>query len=130
MRERYPDAVVSAEVAADATVEASPRLDEALENVLTNAVVHNDAETPEITASVTRNGDRTDTVDIRVADNGPGIPQDEIEPIRTGLETDLVHTSGLGLWVVKWIVEASGGTLRFEENEPRGSVVVLQLPCA
>ena len=42
-------------------------------------------------------------------------------------ETPLQHGSGLGFWLVHWIVTASGGELRFEENDPRGSVVTLCL---
>lgn len=65
---------------------------------------------------------------IEISDNGPGIPETELEPLRAGMETALEHTSGLGLWIANWIVEASGGTLSFAANDPRGTVVRIELP--
>jgi signal transduction histidine kinase len=44
--------------------------------------------------------------------------------------TQLRHSRGLGLWTARWVVEASGGELRFEENEAGGAVVVLRLRLA
>jgi signal transduction histidine kinase len=35
---------------------------------------------------------------------------------------------GLGLWLVKWFVDSYDGELAFDENDPRGSVVVVRLP--
>jgi len=67
---------------------------------------------------------------IAVADNGPGIPDHEYEVLTAGEETALEHGSGLGLWVIFWIVDKSGGELTFEDNDPRGSVVTMTLPAA
>ena len=50
--------------------------------------------------------------------------------LQRGRETSLEHASGLGLWLVHWIVTESGGSVSFEEREPRGSVVELTLPRA
>jgi signal transduction histidine kinase len=44
-----------------------------------------------------------------------------------GTESPLHHGSGLGLWLVHWLVEASGGDLDFADNRQRGSVVTLTL---
>lgn len=35
----------------------------------------------------------------------------------------LYHGSGLGLWLIYWIVERSNATVEFDENEPRESMV-------
>jgi signal transduction histidine kinase len=67
-------------------------------------------------------------VRIAVADNGPGLPEQERAAIREGRETDLEHASGLGLWLTYWIVDGSGGDLRFADREPRGTVVEIDLP--
>ena len=122
----HPSVSVEYDLPESAVAEASVRLEEALENVLENAVEHNDREDPTLSVEVRAVGD--DWVEVRVADDGPGIPEDELEPLEAGIETALEHTSGLGLWVVAWVMEESGGELRFEENEPRGSVVTMRLP--
>jgi signal transduction histidine kinase len=128
VRRDYPTATVDVSLPPTLPVVAHHLLDSAVANVVENAVEHNDKETPRATvesASVSRDG--TDYVELRVADNGPGIAEDEVEVLERGYETDLEHTSGLGLWLVRWIVASSGGEVRFEENEPEGSVVCLRL---
>jgi len=47
-----------------------------------------------------------------------------------GEETDLEHSSGLGLWLVYWFVEQSDGRLSFAENDPRGTVARIDLQSA
>ena len=110
-----------------ARVTAHPLVDLAVEHVVENAVEHNDAECPyvEINASrLTRDGEAF--VEVRVADDGPGIPAAEVNVLERGYETPLEHGSGLGLWIVNWIVTESGGGISFDENDPRGSVVTLR----
>lgn len=125
LRAEYPDARVDVEVPDTALASVSSEIDAAFKHVLTNAVEHNDSETPEITVTgVQQNGE----LQIEVADNGPGIPEAELEPLREGRETQLQHTSGLGLWQTLWIVQDSDGTITFDENEPRGTVVTITLP--
>ena len=65
-------------------------------------------------------------MEVRVADDGPGIPAAEVNVLERGYETPLEHGSGLGLWIVNWIVTESGGGISFDENDPRGSVVTLR----
>ncbi|MFC6977001.1 ATP-binding protein [Halomicroarcula sp. GCM10025709] len=61
-------------------------------------------------------------------DNGPGIPDQELETINQGEETPLQHGSGLGLWIVYWTVSLYGGEVTFVNNSPRGAAVILSLP--
>lgn len=72
----------------------------------------------------------TGMVHLSVADNGPGIPDHEYEVLTAGEETALEHGSGLGLWLVFWVVDKSGGDLAFDENDPRGSIVTMTLPAS
>ena len=68
---------------------------------------------------------------MSVADDGPGIPSSERALISEEQEiTQLRHASGLGLWLVNWVVTQSGGWLSFEDNDPRGTVVTLHVPLA
>ncbi|MDX1746566.1 MAG: ATP-binding protein [Halobacteriales archaeon] len=66
-------------------------------------------------------------MEVRVADDGPGIPEPD-RKVLVGTDTGLENASGLGLWLVNWIVSESGGEVHYEPNEPRGSVVVIRLP--
>ncbi|WP_336337191.1 PAS domain S-box protein [Haloarcula brevis] len=66
---------------------------------------------------------------ITVADDGPGIPQHELDVV-TGDEpiTQLRHGTGLGLWLVVWVTETYGGTVEFDSGPDGGTVVTLELP--
>lgn len=125
------DAVdLSTNVSAGGTVEAGAPMAYALENVVENAVVHNDADEPTVDIWVAHSR-RDGWVEIHVADNGPGIPELE-RNIVLGEETidQLQHGSGIGLWITRWVVEIFDGELDIAENDPRGSVVTVQLPLA
>ena len=84
-------------------------------------------------AASTRNGL---AVDISVVDRGPGIPASEIDhvfdPFFRGQRAiqDQVHGTGLGLSLVKRIVEAHGGSLRVESDPGKGAKFVVRLPAA
>lgn len=112
-----------------ATVYGNDLLESAVENVLENAVVHNDQ--PETRLSVRLEEATSDYVSLAIADNGPGIPTAERELITGEREiTQTDHGSGLGLWLTNWVVTRSGGELLFEDNDPRGTVVTMRLPRA
>jgi len=71
---------------------------------------------------------------VSVTDFGVGIPRDELRKIferfhrvSTGLVHD-VKGSGLGLSLVKHIVEAHGGTITVTSDVGRGSTFTLQFP--
>lgn len=126
VRETFPGAEITVDRADDAWVEAGALFETAVENVIDNAVRHNDGD-----ASVTvRIESQGDVVAVAVADNGPGIHPYEVEAIREHRETPLQHGSGLGLWLASWIVDQYDGDITFAANEPRGSVVTLELPRA
>ncbi|HTP32878.1 MAG TPA: HAMP domain-containing sensor histidine kinase, partial [Candidatus Acidoferrales bacterium] len=73
-------------------------------------------------------------VEIRVADRGPGIPADEqahvFDPFFRGKSAiqDQVHGTGLGLNLVKRIVEAHGGTIRVTSEPTTGTEFIVRLP--
>jgi two-component system sensor histidine kinase BarA len=75
-------------------------------------------------------------VEVRVADTGIGIPERERAKVFDAFyQVDSSSTreyggTGLGLSIVKRLVEGHGGTIRIEENRPRGTVFVVRLPQA
>ena len=128
LRRDNPTVELHVDVPERADVVAVDLIDSAIDNVLQNAVEHNVADQP--TVDVVLSDDSPNTVELRIVDNGPGLPAEELVALRTGDEGPLTHTSGLGLWITKWIVTESGGTVRFEENEPSGTAVSMTLPKA
>jgi len=127
VRNAHPEATITVD-APDTDVVAMPQMETAIEELLTNAVVHSDQSAPEVTVTVRVDDGR---VRIEVADDGPKIPEMERQILVQGRQIDpLFHGSGLGLWLVYWIVTRSAGTLTFHENEPRGNRIRIELPQA
>ena len=82
-----------------------------------------------VTVTVTvKPGCRPEWFVIVVADEGPGLPPDERITLQGNSETPLQHGSGLGTWLVRFVVEQFGGRVSVETHEVRGSVVKLHLP--
>jgi sensor histidine kinase regulating citrate/malate metabolism len=48
--------------------------------------------------------------------------------LRSGTETPLNHSLGIGFWLMEWVATILGGELLISDNEPRGSVVTFRLP--
>jgi signal transduction histidine kinase len=96
-----------------------------LSALLDNAVRHNSDDDPLVRVSGHRDGD---VVELRVEDDGPGIPEGELDAIRSTRETPLDHGSGLGLWLVVWGTRALDATVEFEDRDPEGTRVVLRVP--
>ncbi|MFP8951373.1 PAS domain S-box protein [Natrialbaceae archaeon A-arb3/5] len=130
LEQRYPDADVSYSLPERRLVRADKDLETAIFQVLENAAEHNDLETPAIDISL-RDRPDDELIRLSVADDGPGISDEERALLEEDEEiTQLRHTSGLGLWLVKWVVTQSGGRLCFGENEPRGTIVTVEIPRA
>jgi PAS domain S-box-containing protein len=109
-------------------VAAGASLSVAFEELLTNALEHNDGD-PTVTVTVDESRSDEDYVVVAVRDDGPGITDQEWQTVVAGEETPLRHTSGIGLWLVNWVVEKFGGSLSFE-NHDDGCTVRVRLPRA
>lgn len=127
---RYSKATVRTTLPEEAWVYSTASIDVAIRNVIENAIRHNDRSNPLVELSVLHHGETDGTVWIRVADDGPGLPEQERTVIESGDESPLEHTSGIGLWLVYWIVTECGADVEFADNDPRGTIVTLKLPAA
>jgi PAS domain S-box-containing protein len=128
VRGEFPDVTLRGSVPDDVWVQAPGTLPFAIEELVENAIRHCDVS-PEVAVSASTD-EAGDTVELRVADNGPGIPEVERQGLSRDLEQPLEHTSGLGLWMVRWSANTAGGSLEIRDNEPRGAVVAVRLPRA
>lgn len=129
VRANYERTIVSvAGAIPDVRVLADDMLESVFRNLLNNAIVHNDKELREVTVSATADDER---IRIRVADNGPGIPDDHKEAVfgkeQKGLDSS---GTGVGLYLVETLVTQYGGDVRIEDNDPDGAIFVVELPLA
>lgn len=104
------------------------RLEQVLVNLLSNATKYS----PE-GGTVTVELDPSPThLRIHVIDEGIGIDPAEaeqiFEPYRRSRRTDAIPGSGLGLFVVKKIVEAHGGAVHITPADGRGTRFTIELP--
>jgi PAS domain S-box-containing protein len=123
-RRQYPTADITVDCPDDYWVDGAPSLSLAFEELLDNAVEHGDVE-PTVDIEVRTAGS---CYLVSISDDGPGISADERAVICSGEETPLQHGSGVGLWLVKWVVRNVGGTLSFGEGP--GTTVEIELPSA
>lgn len=94
---------------------ATELLSSVFRNLLNNAVIHNDKPTPAVVVDVSV---QEETVIVRVADNGPGVPDSQKDEIfgrgEMGLESP---GSGIGLYLVDTLVEMYGGEVEIEDRQ-------------
>jgi signal transduction histidine kinase len=91
-----------------------------VQNLLTNALAYGE---PPVHLHAVRQGD---LIELTVRDNGAGIPA-ELLPNLFGR---FMRGAGLGLFIVRHLVEANGGTVRYELAEPRGAALIVTLEAA
>jgi signal transduction histidine kinase len=91
-----------------------------VQNLLANALAYGEAPV-EIRAER-----QDDSVALTVQDRGPGIP-DELVPNLFGR---FMRGAGLGLFIVRHLVEANGGSVRYEPVDPRGARLIVTLESA
>lgn len=100
--------------------------------LLANGVDHNTDPEPDIGVTAVQDGTR---VQIRVADNGPGIEaafrQKVFEPLHTLRPKDETGHAGMGLAIARKVVKTLGGEIHIEEpSAGHGCRVVFDLPGA
>ncbi|MGA2771566.1 MAG: HAMP domain-containing sensor histidine kinase [Bryobacteraceae bacterium] len=112
-------------------------LQHALQNLIGNAAKYGTAGGNWIGVFASQTRDREQAVvEIRVADRGPGIPEDEqkhiFEPFFRGRRAveDQIHGAGLGLNLAKKIVEAHGGSIRVQSEPMKGTEFTVRIPAA
>jgi len=119
------DQPVPAEIDADAV-----RLSQALSNLLDNALKYTPPGGRVSLATATEPG----AVVVRVSDTGPGVPAAEREAVWRRLDRGDASRSqrglGLGLNLVKAIVEAHGGTVAVDDAPEGGARFTVRLPAA
>ncbi|WP_436900477.1 PAS domain S-box protein [Halovenus halobia] len=109
-------------------VSADDMLDSVFDNLLQNSVVHNDSPEPRTVVSASIDDEYAV---VRVADNGPGIDDDQREAIfEKGQQGEASEGTGVGLYLVRTLIEGYGGSVDVEESAEGGAAFVVRLPLA
>jgi two-component system, OmpR family, sensor histidine kinase TctE len=98
-------------------------LKEAVKNVVDNAIRH--GAPTQLTLRVRR---KSQTVDIEVEDDGPGIPPELWPQVTERFGAPSPGGSGLGLSIAADVLAAHGGRLTFRHADGNGFTVIMSLP--
>jgi PAS domain S-box-containing protein len=129
-RAAWPDRAIELETSGDLCGRWDPaRVEQAMSNLIGNALQHGYPGKP---VYVSVDGLGTAAVLVKVKNEGKPIPPDLMpvlfEPFARGASDTSQHGLGLGLYVVKQIVAAHGGTIEVESNPEVGTLFTLLLP--
>jgi len=122
-RSSYPEATFELDFALPpcGSVEANEMLSSVFTNLFNNAVLHNDSDQPVVRVTIEQ---RAETVLVRVADNGPGVPEGQADELFgrgvKGLESE---GSGVGLYLVDTLVTGYGGDVWVENDDGDGGAI-------
>ena len=115
------------EVRGEGYVLADDALGSVFENIINNAINHSSSDVMAISIAPQNDG----FCEVRIADQGVGIPN-EVKPKiwQEGYKYGKSGQSGLGLFIVKKVVERYGGTITVEDNKPKGTAFLMRLRCS
>lgn len=126
LQSTHPEATIRIDCESPIQLQVGDKFVYALEELITNAIIHNDGDDPSVAVTVEQTAER---VRITVADNGPQISEMERDVIQhPENRSPLYHGSGLGLWLVRLIISRSGGTVQFVDTDEDGNTIVVSLP--
>lgn len=125
VRDRYPDAELTLSTPETAPTCGINALEAAVVELIENAVTHNTDDCPTVDVTVAVD----DVVTLTVEDNGVAIPTMEASVLTGDHEMDaLYHSSGLGFWLIYWVIELSEGSIAVEAREDGGNRIRVTLP--
>ncbi len=112
----------------DAALPAIPFDGDQIKQVLWNLINNGLDAATSLVAVRARPAAGGDGAEVRVADDGPGMPPEVLARATEPFRTTKAKGSGLGLAICKRIVEAHGGTLRLASAAGAGTTVSFNLP--
>jgi signal transduction histidine kinase len=104
-------------------------LSQVLTNLISNGIKHHDRVDGTIHITIV---ERSDVYEFAIADDGPGIPPEQHERVFKIFQAmnpqNRPDSTGIGLAIVKKIVEAEGGTIHIESQLGRGTTFYFTWP--
>jgi PAS domain S-box-containing protein len=104
------------------------RLEQVFRNILENALAACPARPEIVIRGSTSSLDGRDALRISIRDNGPGLNSEQRSKIFESFYTTRTRGTGLGMAIVKRIVEAHGGSVEVGGHEGPGAEIVVTLP--
>jgi PAS domain S-box-containing protein len=128
LREKIEDIIIDFPVKyridGDAMIEVDTAFDSVIENLIGNAIFHGRADRINVTII---NNDQF--ILISIADNGKGIIEEVKDKIfEESFSYGENRGTGLGLYIVKKVIERYGGEVWLEDNDSSGATFVLKIP--
>jgi len=121
--EAYPEVTIDVDAPGSCPVVTGTGIRDVLTGLVENAAKHNNSPDPRVRVRL-RTRDRPT---LTIEDNGPGIPKHDLRAFKAGHESPLTHSSGVGVWLSKWVIEGAGGDLSFDTG-PEGTRVTIEFP--
>lgn len=113
--ERDTEVAIEYSLPTSLPVYAHPELAAAIRELIDNAIEHApDGTTPRLEIWVEEN---PETVTLVIEDESGGVSEYEIEILEEAQEGALKHGSGLGLWLVRFVLERSEGSMTLERTD-------------
>ncbi|MFP4051458.1 MAG: PAS domain S-box protein, partial [Thermoplasmata archaeon] len=107
----------------DCRVEGGPLLKEVFSNIIENSVYHSGGDLIKISGKVME-----EEVRCTIEDDGKGIPDEEKEKIfQKGYTTDEKRGTGLGMFLVKMLINTYGGKIEVKDSEMGGAMFDIYL---
>lgn len=130
LRSEFPSSNIETDIPATAWTLGGKTVPLIVDELCRNALEHNDQPPAERTVTLRAEGGIEEgEVRLFVSDNGPGLPTLERDLLSGDREqTSIEHGSGLGLWVVAWLVDQLGGSITADDRAGRGTTVTVTLP--
>lgn len=113
--EQFENAKIEVECQSNLYVNAGVKLDVAIESLIDNGLRHNNSDNPKIKINCQKISNNKVSIDI--IDNGVGIPQEDANILESNKTiSQLNHSSGLGLWMTKWIINSYHGNIKVNKS--------------
>lgn len=102
-----------------------------ISNLVENAIKYSHEHTKILVSTEEVDG----KIIIQIADQGPGIPKDELPHIfmkffrSKNAKTSVIKGSGLGLYLAEYFIELHKGTITVESELNQGSTFTIEIPC-
>lgn len=123
-----PTVAIESEIDDGLYIESNQFVDELFHNILDNAVVHNPSEDLTVSVSASTAGE---WIEIEIEDDGSGIPDDLRDDLFSpGVRADGSAGDGIGLYLVRKLVDSYGGSIRVDDRASTGTRFVVRIPRA